>query len=115
MTEDPCVVALVELLAAAEEALAASRAIGAQNAIADRNAGHLVAGRDHLADELMPDHEARIDLNPPVVDVEVRAADPARLDANEGVVRSVQLRLVDLVDLDLTGGLEGDRTHTQSL
>ena len=112
MTEDPCVVALVEFLASAEEALAAGRAIGAQNAIADRNAGHLVAGRDHLPDELMPDHEARLYLNPPVVDVEVRAADPARLDADEGVVRREQLGLADLVDLDLAGGLEGDRTHT---
>ena len=103
---------VVELLAPAEEALAAGGAVGAEDAVADRDPAHVVAGGDHLADELVADHEARLDLHPAVVDVEVRAADPARLDADERVVGREQLGLGDLVDLDLARRLEGDRSHT---
>ena len=115
MPEDPGLVALVELLALAEEAFAAGRPVGAEHPVADRHPGHLVAGGDHLADELVADHEPGLDLHPPVVDVEVRAADPARLDPDDRVVRRQQLGLGDIVELDLAGGLEGDRAHAQSL
>ena len=94
---------------------AAGGAVGAEHAVADRDARHVVAGGDHLADELVADHEAGLDLDPPVVDVEVRAADAARLDADDRVVGREQLGLRDLVDLDLARGLEGDRAHRWSL
>ena len=112
---DPRLVALVELLALAEEALPARRPVGAEHPVADRDARDLVAGGDHLADELVADDEARLDLDPPVVDVEVRAADAARLDPDDRVVGREQLGLGDLVEPDLARGLEGDRAHAQSL
>ena len=73
--------------------------------------GDLVAGGDHLADVLVADDEPGLDLHPPVVDVEVRAADPARLDPDDRVVGREQLGLGLLVDPDLAGRLEGDRSH----
>ena len=109
---DTGLIALVELLALAEEAFAARRPVGPEHPIADRHPRHIVPGGDHLADELVADHEARLDLDTPVVDVEIRAADPARLDADDGVVRREQLRLGDLVELNLAWGLKGDRAHT---
>ena len=111
MAEDPRLVALVELLAPAEEALAAGGAVGAEDAVADRDPAHVVAGGDHLADELVADHEARLDLHPAVVDVEVGAADAARLDPDDRVVGREQLGIRDLVDPDLARRLEGDRSH----
>ncbi len=44
----------------------------------------LLAGRAHRADELVADREAGLDRHPAVVDVQVRAADPARLDLERG-------------------------------
>ena len=115
MPVDPGLIALVELLALAEEAFAASRPVGAEHPVPDSHPGDLVAGGDHLADELMADHEPRLDLHTPVVDVEVRPADPARLDPDDRIVRRQQLGLGDIVELDLAGSLEGDRAHVQSL
>ena len=115
VSEDARLIALVELLAPAEEALAAGGPIGAQHAVADRDARHLVADRNHLADVLVADDEAGLDLDAPVVDVEVRAADPAGLDADDRVVGRQQLGLLDLVDLHLARGLEGHRTHERSV
>jgi len=63
------------------------------------------------AERLVADHEARFDLDAPVVDVEVGAADPACLDADDRVVRRQQLGLRDILHLDLARGLEGDRAH----
>src|SRR5262245_56701261 len=112
MAEDPGLVALVELLAPAEEALPAGGPVGAEHPVADRHPGHLVTGRYDLADELVADHEAGLDLDPPVIDVEIRAADAARLDADDRVVRRQHLRLGDVIDLYLAGRLEGDRAHS---
>ena len=111
VAEDPAVVALVELLAGAEEAVAAGRAVGPEHAVADRDPGDVVAGRDHLANELVADDEARVELHPPVVDVEVRAADAAGLDADDRVVGLEQLGLGHLVDSHLAGRLEGHGSH----
>jgi hypothetical protein len=105
----------VELLPPAKEAVAAGGPIGAQHAVADLDARHLVADRNHLADVLVPDDEAGLDLDAPVVDVEVRAADPAGLDADDRVVRRQQLGLLDLVYLHLTRRLEGHCTHERSV
>ncbi len=109
--EDARVVALVELAALAEEALAAGGAVGAEHPVPHRHPADLVAGGDHLADVLVADHEAGLDLDPAVVDVEVGAADAARLDPDDRVVRSEQLGVGDLVDPDLARRLEGDRSH----
>jgi hypothetical protein len=57
------------------------------------------------------DREARLDRHPPVVDVEVRAADPARLDPHQGVVGRDDLRIGLLLDPDLARCLEGDGAH----
>ena len=70
---------------------------------------HRVAGRDHLAHELVTDHEARLDLHAAVVDVQVGAADAGRLDLHDRVVGRQQLRLGPLVDAHLARLLEGDR------
>ncbi len=112
---DAGLVALVELLAPAEEALAAGGRVGAEHPIPDGDARHLVARGDHLADELVADHESGLDLHAAVVDVEVRAADPARLDADDRVVRGEQLGLGDFVHPDLAGRLEGHGAHAWSL
>ena len=113
--EDSGLVALVELLAPAEEAFAAGRPISPEDPVAGRHTRHVVARGHHLADELVADHEAGLDLDPPVVDVEVRAADAARLDPDDRVVRREQLGLGNLVDLDFPGRLEGDRSHGRSV
>src|ERR1044072_5051910 len=46
----------------------------------------VVARREQGADELVADREAGLDRHPPVVDVEVGAADPARLDPDHPVL-----------------------------
>src|SRR3954454_13830733 len=104
MAVDPPVVALVELLAPAEEARTAGGRIGAEDPVADGDAAHLVAGRDHLSDELVDNHETRRDLDPPVVDVEARPPDAARLPADDRIVRRHQLGHGDVLELDLAGG-----------
>jgi hypothetical protein len=102
----------VEVATTAEVALAAGRAVAAQHAVALRHLGHRVAGRQHGADELVAEREARLDLHAPVVDVQVRAADAGGLDQHDGVVALEQLRLRPLLDAHLAGGLEGDRLHS---
>ncbi len=83
----------------------------AEHAVADVDPRHGVARGDHRADELVADREARLDLHPAVVDVEVRAADAGRLDAHDRVVGREQLGLRALVEPDLPRRLEGDRAH----
>ena len=61
-----------------------------------------------VADELVADHEAGLDLHAAVVDVEVRAADAGRLDLHDRVVGREQLGLGPLFDPHLAGRLEGD-------
>ena len=111
MTEDAALVALVEVAAATEEAAPAGRAVAAEHAVSDRHLGHAVGRRDHLADELVADREAGLDADAAVVDVEVRPADPGRLDADDRVGRTLELRLGLVVDPDLPGRLERDRAH----
>src|SRR3954454_18924886 len=108
-------IALVELLSAAEEALATGGCVGAEHAIADAHAIHLVTGGDHLADELMADHEAGLNLRAAVLEVQTGAADPARLDPDDRIVRRQQLGLRDLVHPHFAGRLEGDRSHGWSV
>jgi hypothetical protein len=112
VAEDAAVVALVEVTATAEEAVAAGRAVTAEHPIALGHLRDALARRNHRADELMPEREALLDLHPPVVDVQVRAAHAGRLDPHDGVVPLEQLRLRPLLDLHLTRRLKRDRLHT---
>jgi hypothetical protein len=57
------------------------------------------------------DREARLDRDPAVVDVEVGAADAARLDADDGVVGRDDRRIGLLLDPHLLGCLESDCAH----
>jgi hypothetical protein len=59
----------------------------------------------------MADDEPRLDGDPPVIDVEVRAADPRRLDPHDRVVVGQGLRVGTLLEPDLARSLKGDRTH----
>ena len=109
VAEDPAVLALLVVAAQAVEARAAGGVEAAEHAVADAHARDVVAGREHRADELVADREARLDLDPAVVDVQVRAADPARLDR----ARSRRPRLCSSGSgrsstADLVGRLEGD-------
>ena len=80
VAERPHVIALLVGAAQAEEARAAGGVEAAEHAVADADPGDVVAGGEHGPDELVADREPGLDLDPPVVDVQVRAADAARLD-----------------------------------
>ena len=109
--EHPALVALVEVAAAAEEALAAGRAVAAQHPVALGHLRHAVAGGDDRADELVADREARLDLDAPVVDVQVRPAHAGRLDPHDRVVALEQLGLGPLVHPHLARRLESHGLH----
>ena len=115
VAEHTAVVAFVEIAACAEEAIAAGGAVGAENAVALGHRADTLAGRDHRADVLVSDREPLLDRDPAVVDVEVGAADSARLDPDDRVAGGVELRLGDVVDPDLAGRLEGHRSHAAGL
>ena len=82
------------------------------DAVADGDPLDVVAGRQHRADELVADREARLDRHPAVVDVEVRAADPARLDPDHRIVGGDDLGIGLLLDPNLLGRLKGDGAHS---
>ena len=83
----------------------------AEHPVADRDPLDVVPDRQHRADELVADREARLDRHPPVVDVEVGATDPARLDPDQRVVGGDDLRIGLLLDPNLLGSLKGDGAH----
>ena len=88
----------------AAQAGGAGRAGGveaAEHAVADGDPLDVVAGLEHRADELVADREARLDRHPAVVDVEVGAADPARLDPDQRLVGGADLGIGLLLDPDL--------------
>ena len=111
MAERARVFAAVEQRAAAEPALAAGRLKATQNALPDRYAFDPVADGDDRPDVLVADREPRLDPHATVEDVQVRPADPARLDANYRVGRLDQLGLGDVADLDHARRLERDCAH----
>ena len=98
-------------MAPAVEAAATGGGVGAEHPVADRDLAHGVAGGDHDSHVLVADHEARLDRDPAVVDVEVGAADSRRLDPDHGIVGGRGLGLRALLHPYLAGGLEGDRPH----
>ena len=86
VAEGLAVAAAVVVAAQAGGAGGAGGVEAAEHAVADGDPLDLVARRQHRADELVADREARLDRHPAVVDVEVGAADAARLDADDRVV-----------------------------
>ena len=65
-----------------------------------------------VADELVADHEAGLDLHAAVVDVQVRAADAGRLDAHDRVVGREQAPARAAPRSRTSPGrLEGDGAH----
>src|SRR4029077_16870541 len=83
----------------------------AQDPVAHSHPLDLGTGGEHRADELVPDREAGLDRHPPVVDVEVGAANPARLDPHQGVVVGNDLRIGLLLDPNFAGSLKSNRAH----
>ena len=113
----PKVRPLLAAVVVAAQAGGAGRAGGveaAEHPVADGDPLDVVAGRQHRADELVADREARLDRDPAVVDVEVGAADPARLDPDQGLVGGADLGIGLLLDPDLAGRLEGDGAHRRA-
>ena len=98
MAEGPPALAAVVVAAQAGGAAAAGDEEGAEHAVADGHPGHRVADRQHLADVLVADARPRVDRHAAVEDVEVGAADAARLDRDDRLVRIFEHRLGDLVD-----------------
>ena len=105
--------AALVLAAAAEEAAAAGRVEAAEHPVADRDARDRVARSDDGAYVLVPDREARFDGHAAVVDVQVRAAHAARLNANDCVFGIDRLGLGALLDADHARGLEGHGSHAR--
>ena len=111
MPERAPVGAAVVVAADARRARRAGGVKAAEHALADGGTLELGAGGEDGADELVADREAGLDGHTAVIDVQVRAADAARVDLHDRVVGTLQLGLGDLLDSDLAGGLEGDGAH----
>jgi hypothetical protein len=111
VAEDAAVVALVEIAAAAEEAVAAGGAEAAEHAVALGHLRNAVARRHDGADELVSEREAGLDHDAPVVDVQVGTADAGCFDADDRVVALEQLGLGALLHLDLARGLKCHGLH----
>jgi hypothetical protein len=109
--EDPAVVALVEVAAGAEEALPAGRQEGAENAVALLDAAHCVARLEDRPHVLVPEREAGLDLDPPVIEVEVGAADAGRLDPHDRLVRRAHVGVGLLLYPHLFRRLECHSAH----
>lgn len=79
--------------------------------VAGMEVGDVAAHLDDLADELMPDRQRRRDrlLRPlvPVVDVDVRTADPGSVDTDQNIV-DANLRLRDIGEPEARLGLVFD-------
>jgi len=85
--------------------------VAAEHAIADGDPGDVVTRPDHRADEFVADREPGLDLHPAVVDVQIGAADPARLDPHDRVIAGQELGLGTVLDPDLARRPIGDRSH----
>ena len=110
MAEHPRLVALLVDPAAAEEARAARGVEGAEHAVAHVQP-HRVALRHDGADVLVADDEPGLDLDPPVVDVEVRPADAGRIDLHHRVVGCDRLGIGALLERHAAWLLEGHGEH----
>ena len=113
MSEDAHLVALVERALQAVKARPAGAVKATQDAVTALHSRDGVARLDHRAHELVADREAGLDLHPPVVDVEIRAADAAGLDGHDRIVRGLERWIGALLHLNVAGSLEGDGSHSQ--
>ena len=86
VAEGAAALAAVVVAADAGGAAAAGDVEAAEHAVADGNPVDGVADRQHRADVLVADRRPRLDRDAPVVDVEVGAADPRRLDRDDRLV-----------------------------
>jgi hypothetical protein len=93
------------------EARPAGNLEGAGNAVAHRGPGHRIAGFDHRPDVLVADRETRLDVEAAIVDMEVGPADPGGLYPQDGVTRRLDLRNRPILDPDLTGTLNCERSQ----
>ena len=101
----------MELAATAVEAAAACRQERPENAVARGEPPDAVAHLDDRAHILVPDHEAGLDHDASVVDVEIGAAESGRLYADDRVAHVANRRLGNFLQTHLARGLEGDGTH----
>ena len=86
MAEDPAPLAAVVIAAQACDTGSAGGVEAAEDPIPLGDPLDVVTDREHGADELMSDREPDLDRDAAVEDVEVGAADPARLDPDQGLV-----------------------------
>ena len=99
------------LSAAAEEASPACDQAGHDDAIALLEAIDASADFFDHADAFMAEHEAGLDGQSAVIEVEVGAADAGASDAHEGVGGSFERGVVDALDADIVGAVEDSSFH----
>ena len=99
------------LSAAAEEASAACDQAGHDDALALLQA--IDAGADFLdhADAFMAEHEAGLDGERAVIEVQVGAADAGARDSHERVGGSFECGVVDALDAHVVGSVEDCSFH----
>ena len=107
MAEHAALIALVKVAAVAEEALTARGRVGAQHPVALGDGPDVRASRNHRAHVLVSQGEPLLDRYPSAKDVQVPAADAARLGPDDHVPGRAELGLGHLVDAHLPGRLEG--------
>jgi len=111
VAERPAVLAAVVVAAQAGPAGGAGDVEAAKHAVTGSDPLH--AGPDFKdgADELVTNREAGLDRHPPVVDVEVGPAYPARLDTHHRLVGGAELGVGLLFEPHLARRLKRDRAH----
>jgi hypothetical protein len=86
------------------------------HALTDRHVRHLGSDLDHLAHRLVPEHIAGVqERSEHLVQMEVRAAQPGRGDADHRVVRLLDLWVRHGVDADVTLAMPGQCLHQRLL
>jgi hypothetical protein len=90
--------AVVRQPAVAVHALAAGDVEGQADPVADLQALDVFADFDDLSEVLVPERAARLEVGPPLVHVQVRAADVRRRDPDERVGRALDAGIVDVRD-----------------
>ena len=111
MSEHPRLVALLVDAAPAEEAHPACGVERAEHPVALRYTGHALACGNHRPHVLVADREPGLDLDAPVVDVQVGTANSRGVDAYDRIVRRERLGVRPLLDGDPPRLLEGHGAH----
>jgi len=84
---------------------------GQADPVADRQALDVLADLDHLPEVLVPERAARLEVGPPLVHVQVRAADVRRGDPDDRVGRALDARIVDVGDGHVARPVVDDCLH----